>query len=72
MFSSHIAFSHLVYVSGPQLTVFGLYLVGRWACLSHNCRWFPVLRLVVISPEQFRVYGSSEVQPGFCQLSCKE
>ncbi|XP_003367670.1 conserved hypothetical protein, partial [Trichinella spiralis] len=32
----------------------------------------PVLRLVVISPEQFRVCGSSEVQPGLCQLSCKE
>ncbi|KRX14051.1 hypothetical protein T07_7976 [Trichinella nelsoni] len=32
----------------------------------------PVLLLVVLSPEQFGVYGSSEAQPGFFQLSCKD
>ncbi|KRX23355.1 hypothetical protein T07_5682 [Trichinella nelsoni] len=32
----------------------------------------PVLRLVVVGPEQFRVYGSSEAQPDFFQLSCKD
>ncbi|KRX17927.1 hypothetical protein T07_8130 [Trichinella nelsoni] len=31
----------------------------------------PILRLVVVGREQFGVYGSSEVQPGFYQLSCK-
>ncbi|KRZ65885.1 hypothetical protein T10_13249, partial [Trichinella papuae] len=32
----------------------------------------PVLRLVVLGPEQFGVYGSSVAQPGFFKLSCKE
>ncbi|XP_003370985.1 conserved hypothetical protein, partial [Trichinella spiralis] len=91
---SHSGFLTWSKVSGPQLTVFGLYLVGRWGLSESQLslvssvylivsfgmcvpfqnfyQGLPVLRLVVISPEQFRVCGSSEVQPGLCQLSCKE
>ncbi|KRY04940.1 hypothetical protein T12_15331, partial [Trichinella patagoniensis] len=76
LLSCHIAFSQLVYA--PQLTVFGLYLripdrqFGMRVPFQTFYQGLPVLHLVVVGPEQFGVYGSSEAQPGFYQLSCKQ
>ncbi|KRY27281.1 hypothetical protein T01_12622 [Trichinella spiralis] len=44
---------------------------GMCVAFQIFCLGFPILRLVVVSREQFRVYGSSEVQRCFYQLSCK-
>ncbi|KRY42493.1 hypothetical protein T01_13725 [Trichinella spiralis] len=79
-FSLHCDFpqqSHSVFSTGLCVcaTVDRLLSVpGRTVGLSESqlSLDLPVLRLVVLSPEQFGVYGSSEAQPGFFQLSCKE